>query len=313
MQRWTGRRPFALLASAALALLGACAAAQGPTGSAGSGASPTAPVELPGVDSTNLTAREKSEWSGHVSELLAPCPDQPVSVATCVEQRRPCGLCVPAAKFLVKQVSKGKTSSQVEAAFRLRFAPEAKKNLDLSGSPSKGAAQAPIVIAEWADFECPFCGNAAPVLDDLVKDYPGVVRLVFKHYPLSMHKHAEKAARAAVAADRQGKFWEMHHLLFENAPNLDPPALGRLAQKAGLDPTKFQSDLDGEATAQVLERDKKQADALGLHSTPMIFINGRQFDLEHFKLDEDLKDWIDLELEIVGKKPAAPAPDASAP
>jgi protein-disulfide isomerase len=315
MQSRTGRRDrgslLALLACAALALLGACAGAQGSAGGAGSGSGP--PIELQGVDSANLTAREKSEWSGHVSELLAPCPDQPVSVATCVEQRRPCGLCVPAAKFLVKQVSKGKTSSQVEAAFRLRFAPDAKKTLDLSGSPSKGPADAPIVIAEWADFECPFCGNAAPVLDDLVKAYPGGVRLVFKHYPLAMHKHAEKAARAAVAADRQGKFWEMHHLLFENAPNLDPPALGRLAQKAGLEPAKFQSDMDGEATAQVLERDKKQADALGLHSTPMIFINGRQFDLEHFKLDEDLKDWIELELEVVGKKPAAPAPAASAP
>jgi predicted DsbA family dithiol-disulfide isomerase len=103
----------------------------------------------------------------------------------------------------------------------------------------------------------------------------------------------------------------MHHLLFENAPNLDPPSLGRLAQKSGLDVAKFQSDLDAPETAQVLERDKKQADALGLHSTPMIFINGRQFDLEHFKLDEDLKDWIDLELEIVGKKTASPAPPAA--
>jgi protein-disulfide isomerase len=316
MQRRTGPRngrlsPIRLLACVALALLWACAGAQGSAGGAGNGSGPATPVELPGVDSTNLTAREKSEWSGHVSELLAPCPDQPVSVATCVEQKRPCGLCVPAAKFLVKQVSKGKTSSQVETAFRLRFAPEAKKTLDLSGSPSKGAPDAPIVIAEWADFECPFCGNAAPVLDDLVKAHAGSIRLVFKHYPLAMHKHAEKAARAAIAADRQGKFWEMHHLLFENAPNLDPPALTRLAQKAGLDPTKFQSDLDGEATTQVIERDRKQADALGLHSTPMIFINGRQFDLEHFKLDEDLKDWIELELEIAGKKPVAMAPAAS--
>src|SRR5262245_55265023 len=119
MQRRTGPRnvglsPNRLLACVALALVAACAAARGPDGGAGNGSGPTTPVELPGVDSTNLTAREKSEWSGHVSELLAPCPDQPVSVATCVEQKRPCGLCVPAAKFLVRQVSKGKTSSQVE-------------------------------------------------------------------------------------------------------------------------------------------------------------------------------------------------------
>jgi len=293
---------------ALLALVGACAASPGPGASSSSGTA--APVELPGVDSTSLTAREKSEWSGHVSQLLAPCPDQPVSLATCVEQHRSCGLCVPAAKFLVKQVSKGKTASQVETAFRLRFAPETKKTLDLGGSPAKGPASAPIVIAEWADFECPFCGNAAPMLDELMSSHPGEIRLVFKHYPLAMHKFAEKAARAAVAADRQGKFWEMHHLLFENAPDLDAPALARLAQKAGLDMPKFEADLGSQAVTDVLERDKRQAEKLELHSTPMIFINGRQFDLEHFKLSEDLKDWIDLELEIAGKKPAPAAPEA---
>jgi protein-disulfide isomerase len=298
-----------LLAAAVLALATACGASPGPGAQSGSG--PATPVELPGIDSTNLTAREKSEWSGHVSQLLAPCPDQPVSLATCVEEHRACGLCVPAAKFLVKQVSKGKTASQVETAFRLRFAPETKKDLDLTGSPSKGPATASIVIAEWADFECPFCGNAAPVLDELIKNYPGEVRIVFKHYPLAMHKFADKAARSAIAAERQGKFWEMHHLLFENAPDLDTPALARLAQKAGLDMAKFEADLGSDTVTAVLERDKRQAEALGLHSTPMIFINGRQFDLEHFKLGEDLKDWMELELEIVSKKPASAAPAPS--
>src|SRR5688572_900562 len=79
--------------------------AEGPAGGAGD-------VVLADVDTSALTAREKSEWSGYVSELLAPCPDQPVSIAECVQQSRPCAACRPAAKFLVHQVSKGKTREQ---------------------------------------------------------------------------------------------------------------------------------------------------------------------------------------------------------
>jgi protein-disulfide isomerase len=168
------------------------------------------------------------------------------------------------------------------------------------------AADAPVTIVEWADFECPFCGNAAPLFDALLEKYPGSIRLVFKHYPLSMHKHAEKAARAAIAAGLQGKFWQMHHLLFESAPELDEAALLRLAQKLSLDITRFQADMASEKVTELLERDRRQADALGLHSTPMIFINGRRFDLEQFKLNEDLDEWILLELEMLGKKPPVP-------
>jgi protein-disulfide isomerase len=261
-------------------------------------------VKLDGVDTSALTPREHREWSTYVSELLAPCSDQPVSLAQCIKESRPCSLCLPAAKFLVRRVTRGGTRSQVENAFRLRFAPEQVKTVDEGDSASKGSKDASVALVEWADFQCPFCGAAAPVIDKLPEQYPGNVRIVFKNYPLASHEHSEGAARAAVAAGKQGKFWEMHHLLFANQESgLDRPILLGLAKEIGLDEKKFVADLDSEAAADAVNRDRKQAEKLELKGTPMIYLNGRHFELEQFNLLEDLNDWIELEIDQrTGKK-----------
>ncbi len=107
-------------------------------------AKPEQTVELKGVDTSALTARERSDWSSYVSELLSPCRDQPVSVAQCVKESRPCKACLPAANFLLEEVRRGRTRSQVEASFKARFAADGVKNVELGGAPSKGAPDAPI-------------------------------------------------------------------------------------------------------------------------------------------------------------------------
>jgi len=278
--------------------------------------------KLTGVDTSALTPREQRDWSTYVTELLAPCSDQPVSIAQCIKESRPCSLCLPAARFLVQRVTRGQARSQIEGAFRLRFAPDQVKSIDDSDSPSKGPKDAPVVVVEWADFECPFCGAAYPVLDKLLLQYPESVRLVFKNYPLSAHEHSEIAARAAVAAGKQGKFWEMHHALFSNQQaGLDRNAILRLAGEIHLDEKKFVADMDSEPVADLVNRDRKQAEKLDLRGTPMIYINGRHFDLEHFNLLEDLNEWVELEVEqrtgqkVVARKidAAEGAPSASAP
>jgi hypothetical protein len=148
-------------------------------------------VEIKGIDTSALTARERTEWSAEVSELLSPCPDQPVSIAQCVNEARACTACLPAARYLLEQVQRGRTRSQVESAYRARFAADQVKNIEIGDAPTKGPAGAPVVIVEWADFECPACGAMRPVLDELVEKYPNGVRIAFKHYPLSMHPNAE--------------------------------------------------------------------------------------------------------------------------
>jgi protein-disulfide isomerase len=243
-----------------------------------------------------MTEREREQWSKLVGELLAPCPDQPVSLAQCVTQKRSCSACLPAATFLTNQVTRGKTRSQAEAAFRARFAPDEVKEVETGDSPSKGAKDPLVTIVEWADFECPFCGVAQPMLSQVVQRHPEKVRLVYKHYPLTMHPNAESAARASVAAGIQGKFWEMQSLFFQNQDKLDDPSLERFAKQLGLDVAQFNTDRKSEAVADRVASDRKEGDSLGLKGTPSIYINGRSFDLEKFDLAEDLEAWVELEI-----------------
>jgi protein-disulfide isomerase len=267
---------------------------------------------LKGVDTSDLTTREKAEWSRYVTEFLSPCAEHPVSLAQCVNEGRACKACVPAARYLKTQARRGYVRSQVEASYRARFSPESVKSLDLAGSPTKGAPNAPVVIAEWADFECPSCAAARSVLDGMLEKYPKDVQLVFKHFPLSSHPNAEKAARASVAAHKQNKFWEMHGALFENQTDLGPESVEKLAREAGLDMKRFSQDRDSESTADAVARDRKQGESLGIRGTPALFINGRAFPpTSDFK--EDLDEWIRLELEVSQGSPskAAPAPASS--
>jgi len=259
-------------------------------------------VELPGVSSADLTPREKAQWSAHVSELMSPCPQVNASVAACVLEKKPCAACVPAAEFLLAQVRQGRTPGQAEAAFEARFGAESKVELDIDGSPSKGAENAPIVIVEFADFECPACRAASPVLEGIVAKSTDV-RLVFKNYPLTnLHLNAEDAARAAVAAGRQGKFWEMHRELFAAEPPLTPERIKGLAKKIGLDLVKFEADTRSEAVVDAVRADQKLGQRVKLEATPSIYVNGRRVDVVN-DLAVDLEAWLTLERKLLSQKP----------
>lgn len=286
-------------------------------GEGGSGAAPSAEpvtnVELPGVDTKELTGREKRQWSAHVSELLAPCKEHPVDIAQCVTEKRACKACLPAAKYLVQKVREGLTKGQTEAAYQARFAPDQVKSIDLEGSPSKGPDDAPVVIVEWADFECPACRAAKPILEEVMSTYTGQVRLVFKHFPLAIHENAESAARAAVAADQQGKFWPMHKGLFATDPPLTKPTLERIAAGIeGMDQDAWKKAFESEKVADVVARDRKQGDKVKLTGTPTLFINGRRFNSMGDQ-KADLEAWIDLELELLDRPASAKKPAPSKP
>jgi len=273
--------------------------------------SETKDVTLPGVDTSNLTTREKSEWSRFVSELRSPCADQPVSVAQCVSESRACKACVPAGKALARQVQRGRTRQQVEAFYKARFAADQIKNIELEDSPSKGNPGAPVLLVEFADFQCPACRAARPLVEEALKKHDGQMRLVFKNFPLSIHQYGEKLARSARSAQQQGKFWEMYSALFDNQERINPQVVDELAKGLGLDMAKFAKDLESEAVADAVSRDRKQGERLDIQSTPTLYINGRLFPSTP-DFAEDLEDWINLEIELTGgvPAPAAPAPSA---
>lgn len=145
-----------------------------------------------------------------------------------------------------------------------------------TGFPSRGAADAPVTIVEFGDFECPFCGNLFPTMERVLEIYSEEVRIVFRHFPLrSVHPRAQQAAEAAMCADDQGRFWEYHDSLFGNQRALEVPDLKRRAVELGLDTITFNTCLDSGRKFDFVERGLEQARSLGVSGTPTLFINGR--------------------------------------
>lgn len=141
--------------------------------------------------------------------------------------------------------------------------------------PAKGAGADRVVeVVEFSDFECPFCAMAVPVADSLVTLYGDRVRFVYRHYPLPMHPHAERAAQAAVEAQRQGEFWAYHDLLFRNQERLTDVDLVGYADSLGLDVGAFREALREGRHAGAVARDRTLGRALAVTGTPTFFVNG---------------------------------------
>jgi protein-disulfide isomerase len=165
-------------------------------------------------------------------------------------------------KDLVEMVLSGNTAKAAPA-------------ITVEDSQVSGAKDAPITIVEFSDFQCPYCAQETPILRALVEEYPGQIRWVFKHFPLdTIHPASPLAHRAAVAAGQQGKFWEMHDLLFANQKNAGRDALLRAALELGLDLTRFKNDLDDDRFQAVIDRDRGEGIRVGVGGTPSFLING---------------------------------------
>jgi Na+/H+ antiporter NhaA len=141
----------------------------------------------------------------------------------------------------------------------------------------RGPADAPVTLVEYGDFECPYCGQAEPVLRALTRTRGDNLRFVFRHLPLEdVHEHAVLAAEAAEAAGAQGKFWEYHDLLFMHQGALIVEDLAAYARQLGLDEERFSDDVNSRRFALRVARDAESADASGVAGTPSFFINGRR-------------------------------------
>jgi protein-disulfide isomerase len=138
----------------------------------------------------------------------------------------------------------------------------------------RGPDESPVTVVEYGDFECPYCGQAEPVVRELLGDY-GNVRYVWRHLPLrDVHPHAQLAAEASEAAAKQGAFWEMHDLLLDRQDALRQPDLVSHATELGLDVERFEKDLRHHAGEARVAADLESADLSGVSGTPTFFING---------------------------------------
>ncbi|MFN2598151.1 MAG: thioredoxin domain-containing protein, partial [Pyrinomonadaceae bacterium] len=141
--------------------------------------------------------------------------------------------------------------------------------------PARGAANAPVTIVEFTDFQCPSCAAEQPVLEQIMSEFDGRVRLVVRDYPLRQHANARKAAEAAEAARSLGKYWEYAQLLFANQSALDVPKLKEYASQVGLDRAKFDAMLDSGQYAKKVQDDANEGARVGVNATPSLFVNGR--------------------------------------
>ena len=142
----------------------------------------------------------------------------------------------------------------------------------------RGAADAMLTLIEYGDYECPHCQAAAPVIEELLERFDGELRFVFRHLPLAdVHPHATLAAEAAEAAGAQGRFWELHDLLFRRQDHLQLPDLLQYARELGLDVDAFQADLSSGQFASRVARDAMSAEVAGIAGTPTFFINDRRY------------------------------------
>ena len=171
----------------------------------------------------------------------------------------------------------GKTLEDLKAKHHVQVALEAPElprvEVEAKG-PSRGPANAPVTIVEFSDFQCPYCGREVPVIDRILKEYDGKVRLVFRHYPLDFHTFAGKAAEAGACAQDQGKFWELHDKMFGNQNKLAVEDLKGYAKSVGIDAGKFDKCLDSGEKAAMVSADEKDGESAGVSGTPAFFING---------------------------------------
>lgn len=282
MARESRLRLVPLVVLGLISLGASCGGEENGDGNGGGSGGAEQPAEGPRIESleqvdvSELTRAERRVWVELINDQLSPC-GEPVNVGRCVAEQRGCRPCVPAARYLVRLIAEGYERQEIEELYALRYDSEEALEFDVEGAPSRGSQMAPMTIVEYSDFECPYCGRAHPIIQQVLREFEGRVRVVFRHFPLSTHPHAMPAARAAVAAGNQDHFWEMHDLLFEHQQQLEQEHLERYAEQLGLDMVRFRADLDSSETQARVEADKEDGRRHGVEGTPSFFVNGRRF------------------------------------
>lgn len=139
----------------------------------------------------------------------------------------------------------------------------------------KGDKNAKVTLVEYSDFECSYCSRHQTTIDQIMNDYKGKVRLVYRHFPLSFHENAQKAAEASECASEQGKFWEMHDKLFANQSDLSVDNYKKWAKELGLNTSKFNDCLDTGKYTQKVKDQETAGQNYGIEGTPANFVNGK--------------------------------------
>jgi protein-disulfide isomerase len=150
------------------------------------------------------------------------------------------------------------------------------QNINTLGSPFKGSENAPVIIAVFSEFQCPYCSRLSSLIDQVIEKYPKQVKIVYKNFPIQSHKYSETAARAALAAQKQGKFWAFHDLLYAHYKDLSDKKIREIATRVKLDMVRFEKDRKDPAIVGKVRADIRDGNNAGVRGVPTVFINGRR-------------------------------------
>lgn len=238
-------------------------------------------TDLPGVDWQGLTPARKALALKIVRTEACSCGCD-MKVAECRMKDHSCSSSRKLANTVVKELAAGKTEATIRADLK-KIAAEPAPVLDdpvkisITGDPVRGPANARVTVVEFSDFQCPFCSKAVSETKALMQQFPNDVRLVFKQFPLEDHSQAEFGAEAALAAQAQGKFWEMHDLMYAGYPDLSRVTVLGYARKLGLDMKRFTAEVDSHRYAARVKAEEQEGEDAGVGGTPTFFIDGKKY------------------------------------
>lgn len=227
-----------------------------------------------GVNLGPLSEPQKTKFFQIINTESSPCKAGQ-SLAKSVRDDEKCRDSLIVAQFIADSLASGATPTQIKGAIDKLVDALTPKEIDITGRPVYGSETAPVTVVVFADFECPHCRAEAPKLRQTIDQFRGRAKLVYKHFPLEFHERAKQAAIATEAAHDQGKFWEMHDIVFANQGALTDADLLRYAQQIGLDMAKFKASMATPEPKKRVESDHAHGDKLGLGGTPTVYVNGR--------------------------------------
>lgn len=224
-----------------------------------------------GVDLGKLDAAGRALFGQIVEEQFCPC-GKPQSFKDTLADPTGCPIAPRLATHLANDLASGMSRRDAVRGLLRRVANiNARFHFDTASSPRLGPADAKVEIVIFSDFECPYCREVGTPLKELVASRKDLA-LVYKFFPLPLHKNAKAAARLAWAAHKQGRFWDYHDRLFSHQKELDDELMRKLAKEAGLDLKRLESDT--QAAEARIAADRAEGEKAGVEGTPTLFVNG---------------------------------------
>lgn len=251
---------------------------------------------VPGVDVSKLPDKGQKLFYKLVDSFSSPC-GKAHSLRTSVKEDASCKRAPFAVKYLAAMIEDEIEEDDIRTLWEAKYknAAESHSFKLADGVPHSGAVDAPIKIVEFFDYGCPACQAFKPIMDEVIEQNGATTVVYYKMFPLvDKHPNSMSAAQAAMAALAQGKFKEMHDMLFENAPEHTRDDVMKYAKDLGLDMAKFEHDYDAAET--LVRTDQAEGDSAGVDGTPTIFFNGRLY--EGPAHPRYFKYWIDEELTV---------------